>query len=85
MEEPQKRLTVVPPTSCGTPASNPTMRARLLPGGLGIRATEDHVLEQGGIDRVALEQAGDDLRRQRVGAPPPPGPPFLAKWKGDRA
>ncbi|MCY1203538.1 hypothetical protein D9M72_150430 [compost metagenome] len=31
IDEPQKRFTVMPPTSCGSPASSPTMRARLLP------------------------------------------------------
>jgi hypothetical protein len=52
IEDPQKRLTVVV----------------VALGGLRISATQDHVFEESGIGRVAPEEAGDDLRRQRVGA-----------------
>ncbi len=34
----------------------------------GIGAAQDDVLEQRGVEVGALEQAGDDLGRQRVGA-----------------
>ena len=69
MEEPQKRLTVAPPTPSGSFASNPTRR-----GGvealfaLGEGAAEEQVLDVVRVHAAALHEGLDHLGGEVVGA-----------------
>jgi len=67
MDEPQKRFTVMPPTSWGRPLSRPTMRARLLPlGRFRVGAAENHIFQQRRVEIGAGEQRLDHLAGEIV-------------------
>ena len=68
IDEPQKRLTVVPATVIGSFARNadqPRDVEALL--ALGQGAAQDHILDVAGVDLGALDQRRHHLRRDIVG------------------
>ena len=84
MEEPQKRLTVVPATLWGRPASSPVSRATFSPcspSGMAQPTIRSSISPPGTpvfCSRPWITAASMSSGRTRVSAP------LAAKWKGER-